>query len=64
VLIECPLKLATPSTWDAFDAERQAEKGCWPVEGGWLSQTQWCLEAVDFVRSVRAQVRAEAESGG
>lgn len=46
MLIGCPLDFILPSAWEILEAARFAEKGHWPVAGGWLDQTQSCLNGV------------------
>jgi len=33
-----------------------ADQGCWPVGGGWLDQTQACVNGVRFVQNERAKL--------
>jgi hypothetical protein len=48
-----------PVTDYAFEAERWAEHGILPVEGGFLSQSQWTLTAIETVRWARSEVQEE-----
>jgi hypothetical protein len=45
----------------AMYATRQAEHGCWPVGGGWLDQTQKCLDAIDFINGEKAECKRRNE---
>lgn len=45
---------------EAFLAARLAEKGIWPVGGGWMEQTACCVDAVQFVWAEQAHAEAEA----
>lgn len=49
VLTRCPLDVIGADAWDALMAADLAEKGTWPVLGGWLEQTQKCIESVRLV---------------
>lgn len=48
VATSCPY-VASAGVELAFVAARRAKQGIWPVAGGWLNQTQKCLDAVEYV---------------
>lgn len=43
------MKTITPDAGLAMVAAELAEKGSWPVGGGWMDQTQICVQAVRLV---------------
>lgn len=45
----CPRE-QTPDIRAALDAYIRSERGVWPIAGGWLDQTQKCLDAVEMIR--------------
>ena len=55
----CPMKLVGDQAWDAWAATRRAESNCWPVAGGWLDQSLFCLDAVDVVAAAKADARPQ-----
>lgn len=57
----CPSLYESGDISRALYAARQAKDGAWPVAGGWLDQTQKCLDAVDFVRADEAEWKARQE---
>lgn len=44
----CPHEFVTADVWDLLRAADLAEKGSWPVAGGWLDQTASCVDGVRF----------------
>ncbi len=50
----CPSTFVTGDVTRAMYAARQAELGLWPIGGGWLDQTQKCLDVVEFIRGEEA----------
>lgn len=56
MVIGCPLKLIPGDVWDMLTAADLADQGCWPVGGGWLDQTQACVNGVRFVQNERAKL--------
>jgi hypothetical protein len=46
----CPGRWESPDVSLALMAQRRSDAGSWPVAGGWLDQTQKCLDAIDFIR--------------
>ncbi len=38
---------------------RLAEHGSWPVQGGWLDQSQAFLDAIAFVASEQSRLRGK-----
>ena len=62
-LAMCPSVYADRRTLLALKVEsRVRDGGRWPVAGGWLEQTQWTLDAVEFVERERAYLKAQAEA--
>jgi hypothetical protein len=57
------LKIITGDIWELLQAARLAEKGILPLPGGWLDQTQWFVEAVDFVWGEQSVAKAETMRG-
>lgn len=51
----CPWEQITPDVLEALAAARRIEKGCWPVAGGWLDQTQKCLDAIELIEDEQAE---------
>lgn len=45
----------------AFDAARRAKAGRWPLDGGWLEQTQVCLDAVEYVERQERLLKRRTE---
>ena len=52
------MKLIGDEAWEAIMAADLAKHGSWPVAGGWLEQTQWCLDAVRLVWNETAYWKA------
>lgn len=42
------MKLIDPAAYPVVRAAMLAEKGSWPVAGGWTDQTQACVDAVEL----------------
>ena len=59
----CPWRLDMDATdvRMALVAAKRAKAGIWPVAGGWLDQTQKCLEAVEFIESEQAIWKADQQ---
>ena len=55
----CPRELLGPAIDNALLAADLAEKGSWPLAGGWLDQTQSCLDAVLFIWGDQARWKAQ-----
>lgn len=62
-MTRCPADYESLDITQAIYAERQAEHGCWPVAGGWLDQTQKCLDAIDFIKAERFECKRRNEEG-
>ena len=58
VLIDCPLKVIPAFAWSALDAAMLAEKGSWPVSGGWLDQSASCVDAVKVVWAETSRIES------
>lgn len=58
-LHECPLESLTPDVLAALRVARYAERGNWPVPGGWLDQTEGCLSTEAIVRREWAAVEKQ-----
>lgn len=52
--------MVTADVWDAITAQRMAEKGNWPVAGGWMDQAAGVVAAVQFIGADRAKIEADA----
>ncbi len=64
-IVGCPYKLLDSGTHSALLAASLAEKGMWPVSGGWMDQTQSCLDAVLYIWAEQARYKADmAKSDG
>ncbi len=48
-LTGCPLTMIDAEAWEFIAAAELAEKGTWPVGGGWLEQTDATLRGVRLV---------------
>lgn len=59
LLTECPLNTIDGWVWGAIEAAEWADKGKWPTAGGWLDETESCLEVVRYVRSEHARWKAQ-----
>lgn len=57
---QCPLAFITPEIHRAIDYAGFAKRGTWPVGGGLLDQTQWCLDAFRMIWSEQDQQKARA----
>ncbi len=55
----CPLEMIAPDAHAAILAADLANKGSWPVAGGWLDQTRSCVEACVTIWA--AESRAERQ---
>jgi hypothetical protein len=55
--------MATSDIHAALVAAEWAALGSWPVAGGWLDQTQVCLDAIGLIRAEQAGWRVRATSG-
>jgi hypothetical protein len=53
LVVGCPSR-TTRDVLLAMAAAEREEKGQWPAAGGWLDQTQKCLDAVDFIQREQA----------
>lgn len=60
-MIQCPGLYVTRDVTLAIYAARQAEQGRWPVAGGWLDQTQKCLDAIEYIRREEADWKRRRE---
>lgn len=58
-IASCPQRLITPDVWDALLAAEWADKGAFPVAGGWLAQTLVAIAALRFIRGENAHWRAQ-----
>jgi hypothetical protein len=54
----CPKQFVTPDIWDLLDAADLAEKGHWPLPGGWLSQTAGVVAGVRQIWAMEARIKA------
>lgn len=60
VVIPCPTEFVTPDTWDLIRAAELAEKGHWPVSGGWLDQVAGVVDAVRYVWRVESEIQSKS----
>lgn len=44
----CPRQLVRAGAWDIVEAADLARRGTWPLAGGWLDQTETCVDGVRF----------------
>lgn len=58
-MTQCPKRCVGGDVWDLLLAASMAEKGLWPVDGGWLNNTQVCLDGVRFAWGDRNHAKAE-----
>lgn len=55
--VGCPCEQIDQGVIDALMAHEQAKFGRWPAGGGWLDQTQQCLEVVRLIGVEEASLR-------
>lgn len=50
-LTQCPLRFVDAETFQVVNLASIAKTGQWPINGGMLDQTQWCVDAFQFAIS-------------
>jgi hypothetical protein len=60
----CPHACVSFDVRLAMKAAKRAEAGAWPVAGGWLDQTQKCLDAMEFIESEQQSWELRRLQGG
>lgn len=58
-ITECPRRLVGQDGAMVLFAADQAEKGVWPVGGGWMEQTASVVEAVRLAQVLEAEHETE-----
>lgn len=53
------MKLITPDAWDMIEAAEWADKGQFPLGGGWLLQTRSCIDGIRLVRAEESHYKAK-----